>query len=227
MRWLLLAALLCIPLGARADRPPAAKAAPPPRHVPERSVDGHGEPGQRLDLPAPENLESRMFMSERPGGRVDLAQRKEAAQLDHMLKEREKLLKLRREQAIAQLNEFVAREPESSEYMADALLRLAELRWEQARIVYLADYASWQRTPADKRSPEPPAPDIALPLSLYDRILDRHPGFDRYDLVLYMKAYALVEAGRTREALVGYRRIIDEFPQSRFLPDAHMAFAEW
>jgi cellulose synthase operon protein C len=226
VRWLLLTALLCVPLGARAEPPPVAKP-PPPRRVQERSVDGRGDPGQRLDLPPPENLESRMFMSERPSGRVDLAKRTEAAQLDRMLEQREKLLKLRREQAITQLTEFVAREPDSSEYMADALLRLAELRWEQARIVYLGEYAKWQAAPAAKRSPEPPAPEIALPLSLYDRILERHRDFDRYDLVLYMKAYALVEAGRTREALLGYRRIIDEFPQSRFLPDAHMAFAEW
>jgi cellulose synthase operon protein C len=223
---ILVGVLLCMPLVARAEPPPAAKP-PPSRQIQERSLAGARDPGQHLDLTAPENLESRMFMSERPSGRVDLAKRKEAAQLDRMLKEREKLLKLRREQAIAQLTVFVEREPESSEYMADALLRLAELRWEQARIVYLGQYARWQRTPADKRSPEPPTADIALPLSLYDRILEQHAGFDRYDLALYMKAYALVEAGRTREALFAYRRIIDEFPNSRFVPDAHMAFAEW
>ena len=42
-----------------------------------------------------------------------------------------------------------------------------------------------------------------------------------------MKAYALMEGGRTREALFAYKRILDEFPKSRFVPDAHMAFAEW
>src|SRR5690606_7974998 len=45
-------------------------------------------------------------------------------------------------------------------------------------------------------------------------------------LVLYMKAFAMTEAGRIEEALALYRRILDEFPESRFVPDSHMALAE-
>src|SRR6202008_2139406 len=38
--------------------------------------------------------------------------------------------------------------------------------------------------------------------------------------------FALMEAGRMGDALVEYKRILDEFPDSKFVPDAHMAFAE-
>lgn len=222
-------ALVALCFGTSALAEPRPSPGRPPRQARERVIGGEdkSEAGGGLDLPAPENLESRIFLSDRPAGRVDLRARAEGQQLDRMLKEREKLLKARRQQAISQLEAFIAREPEASDYMADALLRLAELRWERARIDYLAEYEKWQRTPAAKRDKEPPLPSIDVPLELYDRILTRHPDFDRYDLVLYMKAYALVEAGRTREALFAYRRIIDEFPDSRFQPDAHMAFAEW
>ncbi len=234
MRFIACALLLGLCATARAEAPPAAgagaapSAAPGQRSVRERSVAAEPQSTSRpLSLPAPEDLEGRIFMSDRPPGHADARKRREAALLERMLQEREKLVVVRREQAIAQLERFIAGESEQSPYMADALLRLAELRWEQARVRYLAAYDAWQHTPPPNRSKTPPAPDIELPLSLYDRILEKHRDFDRYDLVLYVKAYALVEAGRTREALFAYRRIIDEFPQSRFLPDAHMAFAEW
>ncbi|MCZ7687343.1 MAG: tetratricopeptide repeat protein [Sandaracinaceae bacterium] len=110
--------------------------------------------------------------------------------------------------------------------MPDALLRLAELRWEQARATYLETFAAWQQVPPESRSEEPPRPDYRVSVQLYDRILTNHRGFDRYDLVLFMKAFAITEAGRVEEALALYRRILAEFPESRFVPDAHMALAE-
>ena len=41
-----------------------------------------------------------------------------------------------------------------------------------------------------------------------------------------MKAFGETEAGRMGNALDLYRRILLEFPESRFVPDAHMALAE-
>ena len=218
--------ILCLALATRAR---AEQQPPAPRRANERSVaTDASKPGTApASLVPPESLENRLFMSGRPTGRMDLRKRSEAAVLERMLKEREGWVVVRRKQAIAQLDAFIAREPEASEYMADALLRLAELRWEQGRADYLEVFEAWQKLPPEKRAGDAPVPDLQVALELYDRILTKHKGFDRYDLVLYMKGYALIEAGRTREALFEYKRIIDEFPNSRFLPDAHMAFAEW
>src|SRR5262245_15110175 len=41
-----------------------------------------------------------------------------------------------------------------------------------------------------------------------------------------MKVYALMETDNLLGALELYRQILREFPQSRFVPDAHMALAE-
>ncbi|MBC7171942.1 MAG: tetratricopeptide repeat protein, partial [Polyangiaceae bacterium] len=68
--------------------------------------------------------------------------------------------------------------------------------------------------------------DYRAAIALYDRLLTRHRGFSRYDLVLYMKAFALLELGARGTSLELYRRIIREFPESRFVPDAHFALAE-
>jgi TolA-binding protein len=192
----------------------------------EHSVVG-AEKATSKGLPAPENLESLIFLSQRPAAGKTARDQRGTQLLEKMLHEREALVRVRRAEAIAQLQHFVAEEPESAAELPDALLRLAELRWEQARASYLEDYTAWQKAPERVRAANPPKAQIELPLSLYDRILAQHRDFARYDLVLYMKAYALMEAARMNEALACYQRIIDEFPRSRFVPDAHMAFAEW
>ncbi|MDD9937460.1 MAG: tetratricopeptide repeat protein [Myxococcales bacterium] len=224
MRRLLVIALLLAlsPLPAFADKKAPARRAPR-----ERDVIGQTKEKDQPVLQAPDNIESRIFFSDRPPERIDRRKVRETEILERMLRKREKLVVARRKEAIRQLERFVKRERRDSPQMPDALLRLAELRWEQARIVYLEAYDRWQKIPKARRPATPPNADIRVPLGLYDRILKEHPKFDRIDLVLYMKAYALIEAARTGEALEAYRRIIDEFPDSRFKPDAHMAHAEW
>lgn len=182
---------------------------------------------ERSIAAAPERIEEQLYMTDRPAAAgPSVREAREAELLDRMLKEREQLVIVRQREAIKLLVHFVRTEPETAAEMPDALLRLAELRWEEARTRYLSQFAAWQAVSPEHRSPDAPTPNIDLPLRIYDRILTKHPDFDRYDLVLYMKAYALIEAGRGAEALAQYRRIIDEFPTSRFVPDAHMAFAE-
>jgi TolA-binding protein len=204
--------------------PPLARAETPARKPSEVALDV--DDGKAPKLTPPENIESLIFFSERPKHELGERERKGAALLEKMLHDRERLVRERRGQAIAQLSTFVGEEPESAQEMADALLRLAELRWEEARDRYLQDYEAWQKASEKARADSPPTADVTVALGLYDRILTKHRDFDRYDLVLYMKAFALMEAGRMGDALVEYKRILDEFPNSKFVPDAHMAFAE-
>ncbi len=191
-----------------------------------RAVEDDDEPlqGEPDDAP-PENLEERLYLRERPDRVTEATREYQNARLQELLRSREELVGLRRNEAIRLLREFIREEPEEAEEMPDALMRLAELLWEKARADYLRSFAAWQEVPEANRGPTP-TPQYDEPLRLYDRILDRHRGYDRYDLVLYMKAYALVERGDTTGALALYQRILDEFPQSRFVADAHFAFAE-
>lgn len=201
------------------------RAEAPRKEARERSVVVEGEKTKRA-LELPEDIESRIFFSDRPATTEGTRKRLGEELLERMLREREALVVERRKQGIARLRTFIREQKKSSPYMADALLRLAELQWEEARASYIEAYEAWQKVPKASRSPTPPTANISEPLRLYDRILKDYPRFERNDLVLYMKGYALVEAGRTNEALEAYRRIIQEHPKSRFLPDAHMAFAE-
>jgi TolA-binding protein len=172
------------------------------------------------------DLEASLYLRERPDALGAAAREFHDAQLEVLLESRERLLVERRATAIRLLEEFIREEPEDADEMPDALLRLAELRWEEERARYLTAFAAWQESPPETRPAEPPAPDYSVSVALHDRILTRHRDYPRYDLVLYMKAFAMAESGRPDLAIALYRRILDEFPQSRFVPDSHMALAE-
>ena len=199
------------------------------RPAEERSIDApEGEelpPPRDGDVVHPENIEESLYLRERPDTLGESSRRFRSRLFTRLLQERERLVVTRRATAIRLLEQFIREEPEDAAEMADALLRLAELKWEQARVDYLAAFAAWQEVPEQNRGPAP-RPQYDEAMALYDRILERHRRFDRYDLVLYMKAYAMIEKGEQDAALDLYRRILAEFPQSRFRPDAHFALAE-
>jgi TolA-binding protein len=171
-------------------------------------------------------LEARHYFRERPDALFTLAKQREQKLLDELLKDRETQVVARRREAVLLLEAFIKVEPEEATEMADALLRLSELTWELSRIEYIQAFEAWQKLPEKHRSAEPPRPEYTRTIALYDRILDKHPEFDRLDLVLYMKAFTLVERGDNDAALGLFKRILAEFPESRFRPDAHMALAE-
>lgn len=239
--WVTLASLLgALPSAARADRPRgnraarrAAQAAPagavqaPADEHRVEVGDGDDEPAdaEADAAPGPENLEDRLYLRERPDALGAAAREHMDAQLEGLLHQREQMVVERRDEAIRLLEDFVANEPEQAAEMPDALLRLAELRWELSRAEYLQAFAAWQEVPEANRGREP-HPEYAASMALYDRILERHRGYDRTDFVLYMKAYGLLESGQGDAALALYRRILHDFPQSRFVPDAHFALAE-
>ncbi|MEM7449596.1 MAG: tetratricopeptide repeat protein [Myxococcota bacterium] len=172
-----------------------------------------------------QSLERLQYLRQRPAGTRRPPSEIERRQLQTLLAFRESLLTVRRSEAIQRLERFIERVPERAPEMADALLRLAELRSEVARLDYLRAFKEWQQEPEATRGAEP-QPDYARSIRLYDRILEGYPEFPRYDLVLYVKAYALLEQGDMDLADALYRRLLLEFDESRFVPDAHFARAE-
>lgn len=173
----------------------------------------------------PSNMEDALYLRERPDRGGDARENAERALLTELLREREGLVVSRREEALELLETFVEEEPDDAPEMPDALLRLAELQWESARGEYLTQFTAWQALEAEHRGREP-RPNYRRPMAIYDRLLLRHPDFPRRDLVLYMKAFGLLESGEQSGALDLYRRILAEHPNSRFRPDAHFAIAE-
>ncbi|MEM9864366.1 MAG: tetratricopeptide repeat protein [Myxococcota bacterium] len=220
------AALLLAPLTTRAQESREVSRFQDPtqeRAIESAEEDELGE--EEAPVERPENLEERLYLRERPDSLGTAARTYQAERLQALLESRESLVTERRALAIQLLEEFIRVEPEDAAEMPDALMRLAELTWENARVEYLAAFGAWQAVPEANRGPAPMA-NYDGALRLYDRILDRHPDFERIDLVFYMKAYALLERGDSEGALDQYRRILVDHPQSRFVADAHFALAE-
>lgn len=193
----------------------------------ERSVAPEQEPEDAIEerTQTLQDFETVAYLRERPDSLGAAAREYQDERIAELLAERENLRDERREEAIRLLEQFIASEPADAAEMPDALLRLAELRFEMSRLNYVRAFGAWQEQPEASRGPEPVI-DYRIPLELYERLLTRYPTFDRLDLVLYMKAYALLDSGNTPAALASYRRILTQYPESRFVPDSHFALAE-
>ena len=84
------------------------------------------------------------------------------------------------------------------------------------------------------------APDVELPggepvewagpieaIELYDRILARYPDYEYNDWVLYQKARAYDELGRTDEAIAVIEQLVARYPASRYTDEVQFRRAEY
>ncbi len=61
----------------------------------------------------------------------------------------------------------------------------------------------------------------------YATLVRDHPRFKRMDEVLFSLAFALQELDQFDKARSVYRRLIKDYPKSRFVPNAYLSFAEY
>lgn len=64
-------------------------------------------------------------------------------------------------------------------------------------------------------------------IALYDEILDTYPDYEHNDNVLYQKARAFDELGRSDEAIAVIERLVAEYPGSRHLDEVQFRRAEY
>jgi len=130
-----------------------------------------------------------------------------------------------RSEGISLLQKFVAETPREAAEMPEALVRLAELQWENERESFVSRFEVWDKRPVDQRGPAPEL-DYRVARDLLGRVLKDYPWFDQLDLALYVDGFLAFEQGKEDEARDRFEKILREFPRSRFVPDAHMAKAE-
>ena len=63
-------------------------------------------------------------------------------------------------------------------------------------------------------------------IKLYDRLLEKYPSHEHNDQVLYQKARAYDELGRTVEAMKVMEQLIAAYPNSKYLDEVHFRRAE-
>lgn len=163
----------------------------------------------RLSLQIPERLRAALMK------KIDL----------RIAKNQAKTKKLRVD-AMKLLDKFINESPEDEPEMAEALMRMGELEWEDSREQFLVKFQEWEKKPSDQRG-DPPNPDFSRPRARFLRVLKNYKTFDQYDLALYVDGFMANEEAKFEEALGRFNKIIEWFPKSRFIPDAHMVRAEF
>ena len=64
-------------------------------------------------------------------------------------------------------------------------------------------------------------------VDMYKKIIDEYPNYPGRDQVLFYLAYTLWDMDRKEESLRFYRSLIVNYPNSKFVPDAYLAFGEF
>ncbi len=147
------------------------------------------------------------------------------AQLDARIDTDLDQIKALRQEAIKLLTTFIAESPKETTDLPEALVRLGELKWEVEREGFVDRFKDWEKKPVDQRGPAPEL-NYAPSRELFARVLKDYPNFGEYDLALYVDGFLATEQGKVEEAFDHFTRILKEYPNSRFIADAHMARAE-
>lgn len=123
------------------------------------------------------------------------------------------------------------------------LFRLGELFWEESKYKffqanrkdddYIAamnrqDKAGMEQAKKEKEALLGESKENAkLAVDQYSEIVQKYKDFPRNDEVLYFLGQNLMEMGDERRSLISYKRLIEKYPKSKYLPDAHLAFGEY
>ena len=154
-------------------------------------------------------------------------------ELEAMLVEKEKRARAKRGEAIELLRSFIDSKP-TGDARAEALFKLAELLWEEARRSYVDHMDDYERAlercrrqgKACKQRPKEPRIDLDEPDALYRQLLADHPDFRRTDLVLYLVGFAAYEKKDHDQSLAFFEQVIERFPGSPLYGDAWMMIGE-
>lgn len=132
--------------------------------------------------------------------------------------------------AIARFERFVARNPDDERYTPDAMTRLAELYYEKAvddQQVALNAFEEQIQLGANDVASVDTARSFQKSISLYEQIIERFPNYRLIDSIHYLLAWCLAEEGNEDESLVWFKRLIDQHPTSRYVPEAWVRIGEY
>ncbi|HTN52758.1 MAG TPA: tetratricopeptide repeat protein [Anaeromyxobacter sp.] len=226
-------ATLAILLAALALAGPAAAAEP--RTAPPKEADLGAKRSVAPDAALGGQLEGKRKVEEAAGPKLDFETFRRTVEFD---------ISGKRKEEIASLQKLIRLGGGSDADTPQWYFRLAELLWEESqydffeanrrddRLIALGtrgDPREIDKLMAEKKELEDRCrghQDQAV--ALYRAIIQKYPKYPRMDEVLYFLAENLTKRNRQDpDALKAYRSLIKNFPDSRYVPDAWMAFGEY
>lgn len=147
----------------------------------------------------------------------------------------------RREQ-IEDLKKIIELSPDKKE-KPGLHFRLGELFWEESKYFFFEanrkdddkiramnadDKAGVERAEAEKNELLGKSKEFATKaVNEYTTIVQQYKDFERTDEVLYFLGLNLMEMGDEKRGLAAYKRLIDKYQKSRYLPDSYLAVGEY
>ncbi len=117
-----------------------------------------------------------------------------------------------RRSSIRAFEEFIARYPDHPKYTPDAMFRLGELYFERSALEFQALYdqaqAARERGDLTAEDDLPTSPDFTPTITLYRKLTQSFPRYERADGVYYLIGYTLNEMGRPEEALAAWLALV-------------------
>jgi TolA-binding protein len=117
---------------------------------------------------------------------------------------------------------------------ADMLFQKAELLYEVRNYDGLLSRAEWLKCveaadqgSVDAASCKEPTADYSDALNVYKQVLQEFPGYERLDEVIFRLGDGLMKAEKKKEGISFLTRLVQNYPQSKYLPDAHLSIAEF
>lgn len=133
---------------------------------------------------------------------------------------------------IKKLNRIIEGDP-YSEQKPEWMFQKAELMYELQNWEYLQARAEYNQclTAADQGTAgnkcKEPEPNYKKAQAIYKQILTQYPDYSRLDEVIFRLGSGLIEADKGAQAVSYLQRLVKNYPNSKYLPDAHLALAEF
>lgn len=150
--------------------------------------------------------------------------------------QKDELADRKRDEAIEGFKRLIPKLQEGSHRRADMMYRLAELYWEKSKYLYQQEmnrYLTAEKAydAATARGDKVDAPQQdhrdseryrAETMRIYEDLLRDYADWPQRDEILFYLGYNLQELNKRDEAVKRYLQLIEEFPQSQFVPDTYV-----
>lgn len=123
---------------------------------------------------------------------------------------------------------------------AEVYFRLAESYWQESLYQYLQKRAEYDKAMeahlAGRLAEKPvePTEDYTTALEYYRKVLREFPNYERIDEVIYYLGKGAMKEGKSkkdrnlqREGVDYLNRLVQNYPKSRFIPEAHLSLGEY
>ena len=166
-----------------------------------------------------------------PGASLDEFQDEQQTMTPEQIDALKRKIEAKNRKLIAQFNKLIQNDPYSKQKPA-WMFQKAERMWKLRNMEYLrarAEYnqcltAAQQGTTSDCKEPKPNYGDVQ---KIYKEILTQYPDYARLDEVIFRLGSGLIEADKGAQAVSYLQRLVKNYPNSKYQPDANLALAEY